>query len=354
MVSLHTSLKNRNIASYLCFLRRKMCDAREHIEHARQSDAVAPHLVFCRIRMGILEPFANLVVGLGLLRYSHGFSMRFKDLAPKCHLFLGRFIRPKPLAPAVGEALQATALFRSQSADGIHGLIDDGRIFGIPRHKRRRFFALHLRMASRRHGVDGMTIDGVEREAHVFCDAASLRTVFLVAPNQRALDGDHCDAALIGVRCIPARVQASHRIRLIDVLPCISRAFRGESHIHRADNRRTALTTRRIAAAAVERPYGSRCIDSCFRIRRQHGIGLERRYAEESRILHDERLVVAACAIMTNDGRADFERSFVPCIRSMRFKQGGGNSSCAKRRRLFLRIADAVTLRRMLGGKARA
>ena len=56
-----------------------MCDAREYIEHARQSDAVAPHLVLGGIRMGILEPFADLVIGLGLLRFPHGFSITPKQ-----------------------------------------------------------------------------------------------------------------------------------------------------------------------------------------------------------------------------------------------------------------------------------
>ena len=124
----------------------EMCNSRKDIEHTRKCDAVPPHFVLCRIRVRIPQPSPNLGIGLGLLA-ACDFSVRLKDLTPEHHLFLGRLIRPNLRTPSVGKPLQTSALGRCQPTYGIDGLINDRRVFIIPRHERRAFLLCKMRVA---------------------------------------------------------------------------------------------------------------------------------------------------------------------------------------------------------------
>ena len=195
--SLHSSLTWEELASGFCCIHRmpEMCNSCKHIEYTRKCDTVAPHLVLCRIRVRILQPSPNLGICLGLLA-ACDFSVRLKDLAPKRHLFLSGFFRFKPRTPSVGKALQASALGRCQSPHGIDGVIDDHRVFEVPCHQRRAFLLCKMRVAARRHGIDGMTVRSVERKTHILYDTASLRAVLILPSDHRALDGDNGNTTL--------------------------------------------------------------------------------------------------------------------------------------------------------------
>lgn len=117
-----------------------------------------------------------------------------------------------------------------------------------------------------------MTVSGIERKTHILRNPASLRSVLLLSPDHRALDGD---------------------------------------------DRNAALTTRGISTVLIYCPRLLRFVDAGVRIVRFHGIGLEQGDAVCLYVLQYKRLIVAARSIVAKHGRTDFQRTVVPRIRAV-------------------------------------
>ena len=193
----------------------EMCNSCKDVEHRRKCDTVPPHLILCCIRVRILQPSANLRIGLGLLA-ACDFSVRLKDRAPEHHFFLRGIIRFKPRAPSIGKALQTSTLGWCQTSHGINGLIHDRRVFEVPRHQCRTFLLCKMRMAARCHGIDGMTVSSVEGKTHIFCNTTSLRSVLLLPSDHRTLDGNDCYTTLTARRVPATLVNRPRCLRFID------------------------------------------------------------------------------------------------------------------------------------------
>ena len=74
--------------------------------------------------MGIFQPFNDLLIRLGLRGCPCNPPVGLKYLPPECQLILRGFLRPKPAAPPVREALQPCAFCWCQPADDILRLHD--------------------------------------------------------------------------------------------------------------------------------------------------------------------------------------------------------------------------------------
>ena len=72
-----------------------------------------------------------------------------------------------------------------------------------------------MRVTARGHGIDRMTVSGIERKAHILGDTASLRAVLFGAADHRALDGDDRNAALTARRVPAALINRPRRLGFI-------------------------------------------------------------------------------------------------------------------------------------------
>ena len=86
---------------------------------ARQSDAVAPQLIFRTVGIRICEPFPYLLIRFRLFSMRHDLAVRLKNIAPESYLIISRILFAEVSAPPVGKSLQPCTLGRCQPADDV-------------------------------------------------------------------------------------------------------------------------------------------------------------------------------------------------------------------------------------------
>ena len=128
--STYITLNADNSKSFLHLFLKEAGNAGQDEIHAGKGDTVAPHLVFRRIPVRFLQPFDNLVPGLGLCLFPQGFPMGLKDIAPEADVFFRRVPCFQMAAPPVRESLEPCTFCRHQAADTSMA-VDERRIFII-------------------------------------------------------------------------------------------------------------------------------------------------------------------------------------------------------------------------------
>ena len=209
-------------------------DPAEHEPYARKCHTVAPHLIFRAVGIRVFQPLCDLLVGFHFAAGHIGVGL--KHLVPEIHFLISRLFRAEVGAPVVREALEPGAFGWCQPADGVSALdstrsfchqcrlkllfkgrselgvlplvegisadavANGSRVFIVPCHDGGRGFFLHLRIAAGGHGIDGVSVHGIERKRDLLVDTVTLRTVFVLTTNHGALNGialHNSDAALI-------------------------------------------------------------------------------------------------------------------------------------------------------------
>ena len=111
-----TATKNIPLSYNILVLFCAVRDTRQHKEHTWQRHSVAPHLIFSRIGMRVLQPFDNLVPGTCLFGSSHHPAVCLEHIHPEPDFLIGRLRRFQVGSPPVRESLEPCAFRRGQPA----------------------------------------------------------------------------------------------------------------------------------------------------------------------------------------------------------------------------------------------
>ena len=128
MCDFRCRIPRRLFCGFLCVV-HNTC---QHKANIRKCHAVAPHFIFCGIRIRVF-----LLFRLRFCRSPHDFAMSFKDLRPVCDIYFGRIFCAEIIAPPIGESLQSCTFRWSKPADNVLRFFRYGRrIFIIGSHQR--------------------------------------------------------------------------------------------------------------------------------------------------------------------------------------------------------------------------